>query len=267
MTRRWGLLLAVAFAVWVAPAAGAAPRTSPLVVSGLGGQSVVLSVGAAGLDVQYPVFAEQPLRGGDAGVGGVAIQGMGDSRLVGGVLLENAPGFSRAVTVPLVGFDHTVLRAGRYRLTLLGSGPQTVHLAARGTAPRHAVARGAAHPITRVNAGTSPVATVWSDPLGHLDRNDYVVTGAGSGGELQQGSEDDLCLESQATVAAPCLLGGGFTVTPGDGAAGTWSGYQYPPGTLAPGSYVFSGNAIGAGPSSTVAHAAVVISLPRWSRP
>jgi hypothetical protein len=52
-------------------------------------------------------------------------------------------------------------------------------------------------------------------------------------------------------------------VTPGDGAAGTWSEFLYAPGSIAPGSYVFTGNAIGVGSSSTTGHSAVVISLRR----
>jgi hypothetical protein len=107
------------------------------------------------------------------------------------------------------------------------------------------------------------MASVWSDALGRITATDYVVTGAGSGGDLQQASEDDLCLQPEGATADPCLVGGGLTVSPGAFASGSWSGYLYPPGRLAPGRYVFSGNAVGAGPGSATGHAAVVISLRR----
>jgi hypothetical protein len=202
--------------------------------------------------------------GGREAVGGVLIQRASDGQLVGGLLLQNAPGFDRAVPVPLVGFDHTTLRAGRYRVTLLGTGRQTVHLDLRGQARgRTLVTHGAARPVTRVVGATAAYASAWSDRLGHIASTDYLVTGAGSGGELQQVSEDDLCLQAEAAVQEPCLLGGGVSLTPGDGAAGTWSGYLYAPGTLRPGAYVLSGQAVAVGPSSTTAHSAVVISITR----
>lgn len=264
MTRRLALVLALAGLVAGASSALAAPRTAPLVVTGLGGQRAALTVPRGGWDVAYPFFTERRLPGGSDAVGGVLIQRARDAALVGGVLLQNAPGFNRAVPVPLVGFDHVVLPAGRYRLTLLGTGRQSVHLVVRGSARAHQLrARGAARPLTRVVASSAATASVWSDPLGRIASTDYVVTGAGSGGDLQQASEDDLCLEPEAVVQQPCLLGGGFTVTPGEGAAGSWSGYRYGPGSLKPGRYVFSGNAVAVGPSSQTAHAAVIISLPR----
>jgi hypothetical protein len=264
MRLRGWLALVLAAGLAAAPAAGAAPRTAPLVISGLGGQTVVLSVPRGGLDLSYPFFAEPRLAGRDDVVSGVAIQRLADARLVGGLLLQNAPGFDRAIPVPLVAFEHTVLKAGRYRLTLLGKGPQTVHLTVRGTKTgRHLVAVGPARPVTRVIASTSAVVSTWSDALGPVTAADYVVTGAGSGGDLQQASEDDLCLQPEGSAAEPCVLGGGMTVTPGEGSAGTWAGYRYPPGSLKPARYVFSGNAIGVGPTSTTGHTAVVITLRR----
>ena len=257
------MALTVAAVLAVSPVALAAPRSPALVVSGSGGQTAVLTVPRGGLDVLYPVFTEPRVPGPDGTVGGVVIQRVGDGRLVGGLLLQNAPGFERAMPIPLVDFDHTVLPAGRYRLTLLGSGRQTVHLPVRRTTKvRHLLARGTGRPITRVLTSTSAIASRWSDAIGRITARDYVVIGAGSAGEFQQASENHLCLQPQEATG-PCLVSGGFTVTPGDGAAGTWAGYLFRAGSLAPGAYVFSGDAVGVGPESTTAHAGVVISLPR----
>jgi hypothetical protein len=263
MTRRAALVLAIAAVLGAAPAALATPSAS-IMVSGRAGESAVLTVPAGGLVVTYPPFAEPRVAGPDGAVSGVVIQRMHDPRPVGGVILQNAPGFDRAMTIPLVDFDRTVLAPGRYRVTLLGTGRQTVHLAIRRTTKsRHLVARGTGGAVTRVLASTSPIAATWADGLGRITASDYVVIGAGSAGELQQASEDNVCLRSEATSVEPCVVGGGMTLTPGDGAAGTWSEYLYRPGSLQPGSYVFTGNAIGVGPSSTTGHSAVVISLRR----
>lgn len=262
--RRGLFALVLVAALSAVPAASAAPRSAPLVVSGLGGQAVVLTAPRGGLDVEYPFFTEPRLPGPDGAVSGVVIQRVRDSRLVGGLLLHNAPGFDRAIPIPLVDFEHTVLAAGRYRVTLLGTGKQTVHLAVRrASARRQLVASGPPRPITRVVASTSAFASTWSDRLGRVRTTDYVIAGAGSGGDLQQASEDGLCVQPEGAATSPCLLGGGLSLTPGAGSAGTWSAYLYRPGLLRPGSYVFSGNAVGVGPASTTGHAAVVIALGR----
>ncbi|MDT7539265.1 MAG: hypothetical protein QOI82_2850 [Actinomycetota bacterium] len=263
MTRRLAIGLALAAVLLAAPAALATPSGS-LVVSGRGGQSAVLTVPAGGLVVTYPPFAEPRVPGPDGAVSGVVIQRVHDLRPVGGVILQNAPGFDRAITIPLVDFEQTVLAAGRYRITLLGTGRQSVHLAMRRTTKsRHLVARGSGGARTRVIASTTPIAATWSEPLGRINASDYVIVGAGSAGELQQASENDVCLRAAAVSDEPCLDGAGTTVTPGEGAAGTWSEFLYRPGSIASGSYVFTGNAIGVGPSSTTGHSAVVISLRR----
>ena len=266
-SRPGGVAVAVALAAVLvavaAPAAAAAPAV-PIVVSGLGGQSTQLVAPRGGLVIEYPLFREPRLPGPDGAVGGVVIRRASDGRLVGGEVLQNAPGFNRALTITLVGTDRTVLAAGRYAVTLLGAGRQAVHLTLRGHAHGgRLLARGPARPITRVIAATAPVASAWSDALGTLSSQDYLVTGAGSGGDNQQASEQDLCLQQQGAVAAPCLIGGGMTFTPGPGGAGSWSGDLYPPGTLRTGSYLFTGNAVGAGPMSVTGRAAVVISLRR----
>src|SRR3954468_5898318 len=111
--KRWGAAAALVVAVVVAPAAHAAPpappRTAPLVITGSGGQQAPLTVPAGGLDVEYPFFNEPRLPGPDGTISGVVIQRPSDGRLAAGVVLLNAPGFDRAVTIPLVDFDHTRL--------------------------------------------------------------------------------------------------------------------------------------------------------------
>jgi hypothetical protein len=264
MKRRGPIVLALTAVLAAAPAAVAAPKSAPLVISGLGGQSAVLTAPSGGLDVEYPFFTEPRLPGPDGAVGGVIFQRVGDARLAAGVILQNAPGFDRAIAIPLLDWDHTVLPAGRYRVTLLGKGRQIVHLAVRRTTKsRRLAAHGSSRPISRVVASTASLAGAWSDKLGRIGSGDYLVIGAGSGGDFQQASENSLCLQREASAEPPCVPGSGFMLAPGAGASGSWASYLYRPGSIEPGSYVFSGNAVGLGPSSTTGHSAVVISLPR----
>jgi hypothetical protein len=250
-------------AVLTAVTSASAAPSAELLVSGRGGQSVTLSVGSAGLDVAYPFFAEPRVPGPDGAVGGVAIQRLPGGRLVGGVLLQNAPGFDHALDVELADFGHSKLPAGRYRFTLLGTGRQSVHLQVLGaTHARRLSTAGPVRPVTRTMAGGAQVFDSWSGPLGTVRRTDLVVIGGGSGGDLQQAEEAELCLQAGPAAGEPCLSGGGDSFTsPGAGASAGWSSMLYPPGSLAPGSYVFSGHVVGVGPASRTGHAGVVISL------
>jgi hypothetical protein len=261
--RRGGLVLVVLAAVLSAPTARAASRSAPLVVAGLGGQSAVLTVPAGGAVVEYPFFVEPRLAGPDGTVGGVVIQRVRDGRLVGGTALLNVPGFDRALNVDLVDFERTKLPAGRYRLTLLGRGRQTVHLTVHGFVPaRQLTAGGPAVPITRGTAGTSQTVDVWSEPLGQIRTGDFVLAGAGSGGANQQADERSMCVQAGTTAADhPCVPGDAVGLSPGSGGAAGWSGVLYRPGVLKPGRYVFSGHAGAVGPSSTSGHVSVVIAL------
>jgi hypothetical protein len=249
-------LLASSAAAWATPSA-------ELLVTGRGGQSVALTVGKGGLDVAYPFFTEPRVPGPDGAVGGIAIQRLPGGRLVGGVLLQNAPGFDHALDVELADFGHSKLSPGRYRLTLLGTGPQSVHLQVLGaTHARRLTTAGPVHPVTRATAGGAQVFDSWSGPLGAVRRTDFVVIGGGSGGDLQQAEEAELCLRPGSAADEPCLSGGGDSFTsPGAGASAGWSSRLYPPGSLSAGSYVFSGHVVGVGPASRTGHAAVVISL------
>jgi hypothetical protein len=244
--------------------AQAAPA-APLDVAGLGGQSAVLVVGEGGLDVGYPFFTEPRVPGPDGAVGGVAIQRASDGRVVGGVLLQNAPGFDRALSIELADFGRTKLAPGRYRLTLLGSGKQAVHLQVLGSStPRRLQAKGPVRPVTRTIAGGAPVLDSWSTRLGRVTATDYVVIGGGSGGDLQQAADAELCLQAGTAASDPCLVGsGGSMASPGVGSWAGWTSMLYRPGTLSSGSYVFSGHVVGVGPASWSGHAGVVLSLRR----
>jgi hypothetical protein len=238
-----------------------ASPSATLVVSGRGGQSVVLSVGAGGLTLGYPFLTESRLPGPDGTIGGLVIQRLHDQRLLGGVLLQNAPGFDSALDLPLVGFDKTRLAPGRYRVTLLGTGRSSVHLdVLAGRAPKRLTAAGPARPITRTASGSGSPIDTWSERLGRLTASDYLVVGAGSGGAAQQGDDAALCVQPTAAAAGtPCIGGDGFGFSPGAGSA-SWSDSLYAPGDLKPDSYTFTGHAAGAGPSSVSGHEAVVIS-------
>ena len=246
-------LLAVA-----APGAHAAPQ-GRLHLAGTGGQTAVLDVGRGGLVVDYPFWMESRLAGPDGAVGGVVIQDKATRKLVGGVLLENAPGFEEALGIPLVDFQGTKLPAGHYELTLLGTGRQEVTLPLRGRSDTIELAgKGRPRPSTRTVAADALAVDRWADDIGKVKAHDYLVAGAGGGGTLQQGGYSDFCVRR---AQDPCESGGWMFVSPGPGSSSGWSAQLYPPGHLPAGSYSFEGTTIGAGPASTVGHTAVVITL------
>lgn len=260
--RGWGLAAAAALLVGAAGGTAVAAPPPTLLVTGQGGQSAVLTLGSGGVTLGYPFFQEPRVPGPVGAVGGVVIQRVGDPRLVGGTVLQNSPGFDRAIDIPLIDFEKTRLRPGRYRFTLLGSGPRSVHLEVRaGSAPRKLTTRGPAVPITRSVGGTGSPMDSWSEDLGRIQPGDYLLVGAGSGGDGQQGDESDQCVQSQASPAGdPCVGGQGIGLSPGAGGSASWSGSLYPPGDLEPGGYTYTGHVIGLGPGSVAGHGAVVIS-------
>lgn len=263
MRRLLGILACAA--LLAAPAVQAAPaKTAALVITGQGGQSAELVVPRGGITLAYELFpGPRRLPGGDTAVGGVAFQRASDGVLAGGVLLHNAPGFDEALTMPLVESERTRLPAGRFRLTLLGTGPQTVRMELPGRSRgMRLAARGPSRPVTRVLAGSTPVLHEWSTALGRIGPDDQLVVGAGTGGDLQQAGSARMCVQ-QGSGGGACLLGEGFTsLSPGAGSASSWSSSLYGQGSLPPGAYAFSGSATSAG-AGTGAHLAVVISLPR----
>ena len=263
--RRWLGGLAAA-AVLAAPSVQAAPeRRAELRITGAGGQQVELTVGRGELTLQYPVFDHPRLPGPDGTVGGFAVQRASDGELAGGMLLQNVPGFERALPMTLAEHDRTTLPAGRYRITLLGTARQTVQVGLPGAkASRRLSATGPARPVTRSLVGTAELMQRWSKRLGRIGPEDQVVVGAGSGGDFQQAEQAQLCLRPGDAEGGLCLggSGGGFSAIGSSHSAG-WSSSLYGQGSLAPGPYVFDGVVVGAGPASRTMHLAVVISLRR----
>ena len=251
-------------ALLAAPAVQAAPKkAAALVVSGQGGQSVDLVIPRGGLTVGYETFPDERVPGPDGAVGGVMITRASDGELAGGMLLTNAPGFTGAVSISLAEHDQTRLPAGRFRFTLLGTGPQKAVLELPGAGrDRRLVARGPARPVTRTVGATAATFDEWVDALGPVGPRDQVVIGAGASGDHQQADDHSLCLRPAGSGS--CLLGsGGGFLSPGPGAISTWTSQLYGQGSLPSGRYEFSGRSVGAGPASTVAHVGVVISPPR----
>ena len=250
-------LVTVVLLAWAPVSAYAGGQSAAqLVVTGSGGQTAVLAVGRGGVDVQYPSFPAR-VPGPDGAVGGVAIQDA-HGGLVGGVLVQNVPGFTEAIAIGLVDFQSTHLRPGRYRLTLLGTGRQTVAL--KGVSAR-LVAHGPARPVTRAHGAATGTVATWSDSLGAVRSGDIVMVGNGSGGDEQQADTTEECLsiEGQPCAVPPVGLG----LSPGPGSWSFWSTSIYGAGSLPAGRYVYSGNQVAVGPASTTGHAEVVISLRR----
>jgi hypothetical protein len=249
------LLAATALLVAAAPLASASPAPQ-LHVSGQGGQTAQLVVGAGGMTLEYPVFGGDRLPGGDGAVGGLLVQ-RSDGRVLGGVLLENVPGRDDAIALPVGDWERTRLPAGRYRLTLLGSGPQTVSLDVRGAA-RTLRASGPARPVTRSTASSGLLLDRWNEQL-TVRPGDFVYAGAGSGGEMQQAGDSATCLAPADQPEETCIGGEQVFASPGPGGAWGWGTSIYSPGTLEPGEYAFTGHAVGVG-LSTAGHSTVVIS-------
>ena len=261
MRRRTAAVLAtVAVLAAGAPLAHAEQKPGQVTVTGRGGQVAQLVVGKGGAELDVDVFGAERLPGGDGAVGGLTVQ-RPDGSPAGGVLLQNAPGFDFAVAVPLIPEGSSRLAPGRYRLTLLGAGPQTATLLLRGDSRTLRLrATGSATPVTRTEYGSAPTYSTWSDDL-RLRAAQYLVVGAGTGGDFEQADSVDLCVRAATDDA--CVGGSGFGFSPGAGSSASWSSLTFSPRTFEPGEYVFEGSALGVGPSSSTAHAWTVISLRR----
>lgn len=265
--RRTGVLAVALLVLLGAGAATAAPpATSQLRVSGAGGQSAVLTVPAGGLRVDYPFFSTPRLPGPDGSIGGVLIQDLRTRAVVGGLLLQNVPGFSVALELGIVGFDGVSLRPGRYALTLLGTDRQTVTLPVRrGGSDLVLAARGPARPITSSAYADSAAVHSWSDPLSLPAARSLVVLGSGAGGDLQQASVEQSCFRPVAEDDGLCLqpdMSSSF-VSPGAGASASWSTMQFETGAAQTGDYRHSGRVASVGAGSTAAHSSVLIAMPQ----
>ena len=263
--RRLGVVVAVLAVLVGATTASAAPGGARLQVSGAGGQSAVLTVPAGGMRVEYPFFENAQLAGPDGTIGGVLIQEMRTRKPVGGVLLQNVPGFDgMTLAHGLLGYEGVRLAPGRYLLTMLGSSRHTVSLPVRAGRGSTLTARGAARPITRSVFADDASLHTWSDAVAISGRS-IVVLGAGSGGDLQQAGTGDSCFRPAADDDGMCLhpdVSSTF-VAPGAGASASWSTLLFEMGAERAGAYRHSGRVAGIGPSSTAAHSGVVITVPR----
>ncbi|MCA1710306.1 MAG: hypothetical protein LC789_01170 [Actinobacteria bacterium] len=255
--RRTALLAAAALVVLAAPLAHADPQ-GQVTVTGRGGQVAQLVVGKGGVDLDVDPFGAARLPGGNGAVGGLTVQ-RSDGTPAGGVLLQNAPGFDTALALRLIPEGTPHLGPGRYRLTLLGSGAQTATLQLKGDT-RHLRLRasGSATPVTRTGYAGAATYSEWSDDLQVRPRQ-YLVVGAGTGGDLEQADAVDLCVRAASNDA--CVGGDVLGFSPGAGSSASWTSLTFAPDTFEPGHYVFEGSALGIGPSSTTGHAYALITL------
>ena len=225
---------------------------------GQGGQVASLVVPEGGLVLGYRRYPPL-LKGDGADVSGVLIQRASDRAAVAGVAVINAPGHPTAVGVPLIGESSPRLAAGRYWVTMLGSGRSDVTLDVENSRRDVLVpARGPATPITRTVGGKGASPHVWDEGLGRLNGREFVMAGTGGGGRGQQVGYANACVS--ASPAEPsCLSGGASLVTPSLDGSAIWSSRIYEPGVLKPGTYRASGAAVGGPRGSAMGHIAVVI--------
>lgn len=263
---RRGAALAALLAVLAASApAVAASGQARLVVSGTGGQQVVLTVPSGGLRLDYPFGASPRLTGPDGTVGGLLIQRLPQRTLSGGLLLMNAPGFDQAVEIGLVGDQNLRLPPGEYALTLLGSQRQVVSLPLPQS--RKDVRLATSGPIRRTivaTFGSGAAVHAWDETVAVPTTRNVVVVGNGSGGVFQQASAGASCFAPAAAAIDACVPPDEISVVPSPGAdaAANWGASIYLPGSLNAASYRYSGRAAAVG-AGTAAHSVAVISLPR----
>ncbi|TAL25344.1 MAG: hypothetical protein EPN99_01780 [Frankiales bacterium] len=266
MRRIAGLVTAFVLLVGAGAATAEPPAPSTLRISGLGGQSAVLTVPAGGMRVEYPFFSTPRLPGPDGTVGGVLIQDLRTREALGGLLLQNVPGFSTALETGLLHFERVDLRPGRYVLTLLGTDRQTVTLPVRHKrGDLRLNARGPARPITTTAFDASSTLHTWSAPVQLPAAESILVLGSGAGGDNQQISYEQSCFRAAAEDDGRCLPADSDStfVSPGAGAAASWSSFMFLTDAGQAGDYVYSGRAVSLGTSSTAAHSSLVIRIPR----
>jgi hypothetical protein len=175
-----------------------------LQLSGVGGQSTTLDIGARALTLAAPIFRHPRLPGGDGAVGGLIVQR--GSQLVGGMVLINAPGFPYALTWELTGPEDLRLSKGRYRVTLLGAGRQTVQMIITSGQPSQQLrAAGMARPVTRTFSGNGTTMHEWSHRLGDLKAGDTLILGSGSTGTPDAHAAQTCLRRGSTASASPCL--------------------------------------------------------------
>lgn len=263
--RRVAALAAVLSMVVATSALAQTPTArSVLRITGAGGQHAVLSVPPGGMRLDIPFFTTPRLPGPDGTISGVIIQRLPSREFVGGVLLQNLPGFSGAVEQGLGVSDSIQLQGGRYAMTLLGSGPQNVALGLPRRSSIVLTARGGARPVTRTAYAATGTAHTWSEPIEITSSDALLVLGSGAGGELQQAVVERSCFR-RAPGDGLCLTpdSSSTMASPGVGSAASWGSQMYGTGPEQAGNYVYSGHVAAVGAPSTAAHSTVMITLPR----
>ena len=194
--------MAVIAALSTAPAQAAEQGEGLLAFSGVGGQALTLTVSGRPLKLAVP-FAHPRLAGQDGTVGGLLIQT--GPEVVARLVLVNAPGFSRALSLGTGGFD-LVLTPGRYRVTLLGTTRQTVEMPIlSGQRSRTLVATGPARPVTRTFAGSTDRIQQWSHRLGTVRAGDTLIVGTGGSGALGAHASQTCLRDRPPAIGEPCL--------------------------------------------------------------
>lgn len=264
--RRLAVLVSALVLLVGAGTATAGPRAAALRISGIGGQSAVLTVPAGGMRVEYPFFSTPRLPGPDGALGGVLIQDLRTREALGGLLLQNVPGFPTALETGLLHFERVDLRPGRYLLTLLGTDRQTVTLPVRHRrGDVRLTAGGPARPITTSAFDADSTLHTWSEPVRLPAAESILILGSGAGGENQQAAHEQSCFRAADEDDGLCLPADSETtaVSPGAGAAAWWGSLMFLTDPGQAGEYVFSGRTLSLGTPSTAAHSGLVIRVPR----
>lgn len=203
MRRRHCLLAVVSVLALLGLPAHAEKQRPLLTLTGQGGQTATLVVDSGPLTLAPDRFEHPRLAGGDGAVGGFIVQR--GERVIGGVVLVNAPGISTAVALTL-GSGDLRLSKGRYRVTLLGSVRQTASMVVSSGQPgRKLQAAGPARPITRSFSGNGSPLHQWSHRLGEIRAGDTLVLGSGSTGDPAAHAAQICLSKGDAAPTGPCL--------------------------------------------------------------
>lgn len=256
------LVHALAFLVLLsaATAASAQDGSGSLTVTGRGGQSVVLDVPPAGLRLDHPGATTPRLPGPDGTVGGLLVQRASDSSLFAGLLLMNTPGRQHLTAVDLIGQGSSRLPRGRYVVTLIGSGSQTITFPSAGPGPDRTVrATGPARPLTRSVYGAGAPLSSWSDEIAVKAPLSVLSFSVGGGGDAQQGSSTLWCLGRAEDPDDGCTFPSAATTDRSPGGGGTWTTAHFV-GSVPPGALRFAGRGVSAG--GAAAHLGVIVDVP-----
>jgi hypothetical protein len=251
-----GLLVATAVVTGLlAGPAHAQDKQRLVTFRGVGGQTSMVNVGSTSTDITFPWFDDARLDGPDGTVSGVLIQS--GRHVIGGAVLLNAPGFDRAIVLPLGPSEHIHLQRGRYRITMLGTTRQKLTAVATTGPARAITLSGPSRPITRSFSSAGVPLDTWSHRLGSIKAGDTLVLGLGAGGALEAHAAQSCLQRGDIAPSGPCIQGASTWLGGPDGAS--WGGSVQ---TVAAdeGPFVYSGQIEAAGVGVTAGHVAVVIS-------